>query len=111
MATVEGRDKRPAQRGEYLAGDIVGVIFELVDALAEYRRFVAAAQHALQGQRALRHRLGMPGEQVEKPFLLRQKSAKPTQHLIHPGLRKWPAKAACHATVIDHFPGKGRSGR
>jgi hypothetical protein len=24
-------------------------------------------------------------------------------------LRKWPAKAACHATVINHFPGKGRS--
>jgi hypothetical protein len=80
IAAVERRDEGPAYRGQHLAGDIVGVVFELVDALAENRGFVAAAQHVLQGQRALHDRLGMPGEQVEKPLLLGQKGAKPTQH-------------------------------
>jgi len=90
IATVEWRDKGPAHRGQHFAGDIVGIIFKLVDALAEYRRFIAAAQHILQCQRALHDRLGMPGEQLEKPVLPRKKGAKPTQHLTSPRLRKWP---------------------
>jgi hypothetical protein len=57
-------------------------------ALAEYRGFIAATQHVLQRQRALLDRRGMPGEQVEKPFLPREKGAKPTQHLTCPLLRK-----------------------
>ncbi len=52
---------------QHLAGDAVGVILELVDALAEHRRLVAAAQHVLQRQRTLHHRLGVPVKQVKKP--------------------------------------------
>jgi len=52
----------------------------LIDALAEHRGLVAAAQHVLQRQRTLQHGLGMPGEQVEKPLLSRQKGTKPAQH-------------------------------
>ncbi len=84
VAAVERGDEGAADRGQHLAGDIVGVVFELIDALAEHRRLVAAAQHVLQRQRALHDGLGMAGKQVEKPLFLGQEIAKPAQHRSYP---------------------------
>src|ERR1700684_3308075 len=73
-------DERPPSRVERLAGDVVGIVFKLIDALAENRRFLTTLKHALQRERALLHRLGMPGKEIEKPLFLGKESAKPTQH-------------------------------
>src|SRR5437868_8214349 len=64
---IERRDEGAAHRGQHLPGNAVGVVLELVDALAEHRRLVAAAEHALQRFRALHHDAGLTGKQVEKP--------------------------------------------
>jgi len=61
--------------------DNVFGVFELVDPLAKHRGFLAAAQHALQRQRALHAGLGMPGKKLEKPFFPGKKGAEPAhQH-------------------------------
>src|SRR5882757_818450 len=80
VAAVERRDEGAAHRDQHLAGNVVGIVFELIDALAIHQRLLSALQHLLERQGALRDRLGVPGEQVEEPFLLGEKSAKPTQH-------------------------------
>ena len=71
VAAVERRDEGPAHRGQHFAGDAVGIVFELIDALAEYRGLLAALQHVLQGLSALQDGLGMTREQVEKPLFPR----------------------------------------
>jgi len=103
---IERRDEGAAHRGQHLAGNAIGLVFELVDALTIDRRFVAAAQHVLQGFRPLHHRHGMAGEQVEKPLLPRQKGPKPTQHDCVQFDGKTRRTAPCHGTVINHFPPK-----
>src|SRR5258708_6196994 len=109
IAAVERRDEGAAHRGEHLAGDIVGVIFKLIDALTEYRRLLAAAQHALQRQRALHDRLGVAGKQIEKPLILGEKGAKPTQHLWCPLLWKMTSQGGLSRNCHKPFPGE--SGR
>jgi len=80
VATVERGDKGAPHRGQHLARDIVGIVLELVDALAVHGGFVAAAQHALQGLRALGYDGGVTGKKVEEPLLLWQEGSKPTHH-------------------------------
>src|SRR4051812_14760764 len=81
VAAIERRDEGAADRGQHLAGDIVGVVLELVDALEIDQGFLPASQNALDRVRALHDRLGVAGEKLEKTVLLREKSTKTIQHL------------------------------
>ncbi|MGY3410511.1 hypothetical protein ACVWZV_006624 [Bradyrhizobium sp. GM5.1] len=80
VAAVERGDEGAAHRGQHLTGDVVGIVLELVDALAIDRRLLAPVEHALERDRALDHGLGVAVEQVEEPFFLRQESAKQSHH-------------------------------
>ena len=111
VAAVERRDEGAAHRGQHLAGDVVGVVLELMDALAVHHRLLAALQHALQRERALRDRLGVTGEQIEKPLLLREKGAKPTQHGMSPPLRSDRAGGLSWDRHIRSLDGKAHRPR
>src|SRR3954454_22478 len=80
VAAVERGDEGAAHRGQHLTGDVVGIVLELVDALAIDRRLLAPVEHALERDRALDHGLGVAVEQVEEPFFLGQESAKQSHH-------------------------------
>src|ERR1700684_3485428 len=69
VAAIERRDESTPHRREYFTRDIVGIVLELIDALAEDRRFLPALKHALQRERALLHGLGVFGEKFEKALL------------------------------------------
>src|SRR3954453_13729490 len=79
-AAVERGDEGAAHRGQHLTGDVVGIVLELIDALAIDRRLLTPVEHALERDRALDHGLGVAVEQVEEPFFLRQESAKQSHH-------------------------------
>ena len=93
VAAVERGDEGAADRGQHLAGDAVGVIFELVDALAEHRGFVAAAQHVLQAPAP---------------------PARPSGHAGQTGRKTAPPWAKRHETSAQHgsqsivLDGRGR---
>src|SRR5579871_1157030 len=59
IAAVERRDEGAAHRGQHLARDVVGLILQLIDALAVSQGLLPTLQHALQRHRALRHDLGV----------------------------------------------------
>src|SRR5258705_9604880 len=107
VAAVEWGDEGPAHRSQHLAGDTVGIVFELVDALAKHRGLVAAAQHLLQRQRALKDGLRVPRKQVEKPLFPRQKGTKPAQHGLYSIVvvsgRGRPSQN-CHRPISEEKP-------
>ena len=106
VAAVERGDEGAAHRGQHLAGDAVGVVLELADALAEHRGFVAAAHHVLQGLRALHEPSGHDGRTGRKTALPGAKRHETSAAWGQFQCSEQGREAACHKTVIDRFGGK-----
>src|SRR6185437_10314238 len=100
------RDESASDRRQHLAGNAVGVVLELIDALAEDRRLVPTLQHVLECPGSLGDHDGMTGKQFEEPFLPWQEGAKPTEHGASTALKR-PQARPRHKTVIDGFVPKG----
>ncbi len=77
---VERGDEGAADRGQHLAGDVVGVVLAVDDGLEVLLDAVAAVEQRPQRLGARDQRVRVPGEQLEKAPFLRQQQSQKTQH-------------------------------